>query len=215
MKKLNIILLTAALAAAACCSAACSKGQTGGGNNAMQGYGREAQEITEDCPDCENNNKDENCPDGNCGNSHEDCKKNGKHSKGGHMHRQGKHGRKSESNSAERRKNFEFDSERGMPHKRGGFEFIIPDGGFTNGRNLPSDKQKEDAEDMPEDVNGGAQEGCKDGNCPDGNCKGDCKDGNCKDGKDGCDENVKDQTRHPKTPRFGSKPRYRKTDATT
>lgn len=141
----------------------------------MQGYGREAQEITEDCPDCENNNKDENCPDGNCGNSHEDCKKNGKHSKGGHMHRQGKHGRKSESNSAERRKNFEFDSERGMPHKRGGFEFIIPDG----------------------------------------NCKGDCKDGNCKDGKDGCDENVKDQTRHPKTPRFGSKPRYRKTDATT
>ena len=215
MKKLKVILLTAALAAAACCSAACSKGQTGGGNNAMQGYVREPQSVTEECPDGDCNENDcGDCKDNrrdNCKNN--DCRNGERHRGGRHNMRRGKkHGKPTDKNeSAERRNNFEFDSDRGMPHRRKGFELIVQDGRFTNGKQLPPPEKKHSEGDgitQNEDKQsetGKARQG-ENKNCGD---KGGCKNGDCDDCKD---EGTEGEARRPKKPRFGARPQYRKTD---
>lgn len=166
----------------------------------MDGYDRAAQHITQDCPDCDHKDGDcdDGCNDGHCkdGCGERDCKdgkcRGGKSKRHGRRHNvnHGEKQEKSRENSFERRKNFEFDRERGLPHKNKGFEFIIPDGRFTDGKQkpeqIPAEENKDDS-----DVQSETDEK-----------KDDCKENS---------EKKHNPRRHAK-PRFGAKPSYGKAD---
>lgn len=152
MKKIICILLAATTVATCAAGAACSKGQTGGGNNALQGYTL-TQEI-------ENNDKD--CKDGNC--PHERCP----HCRDGHSQRYAENDNPNSKDGGKRlgaphrplgedeggTNGFEFDDKFGMPRKRGGLHIIPPRGGVYN----PDEDEKEDAPSKESDNENGNME---------------------------------------------------------